>query len=177
MGMIPFMVYAATMIGWFHAVPEMLQTHFAVVTMLYGIAFSNMVGRMIVAHVVDDKFPFFHPVLVPLILGSGIPLIAKYAFSESFYDQIANDSDVLVYSTLVGVCGIHGRFIYGVITEICAYLDINCLTIKTSGATSKKSSPKKTKWWMNENKSRWFMMMMRMRWIEESRIHVADTGE
>jgi ethanolaminephosphotransferase len=102
---------------------------------------------MIVAHLTLSRFPFYNVITLPLIFGvvdSIGPVLTKY-IGVGWPSALGHDVYQVSYMFLcLGLAiGVYGSFIVDVITSICDYLDIWCLTIKhpyveESGADGKK---------------------------------------
>ncbi len=63
-------VFAGLIVTWLHASPLLLKSYLHIVILSTGVAFGNIVGRMIVAHVVHDRFPYWNWNFLPLLLGA-----------------------------------------------------------------------------------------------------------
>jgi len=84
---------------------------------------------MIVRHLVKDKFPFKNVLLIPLTTAVVDSLAGRLGLWNSVLgDDIYQISFVFLMLGLA--LGIYGSFVHDVITTICDYLDIWCLTIK-----------------------------------------------
>ena len=124
-GLLPFIFQTVAVVSWLEYSPHIFQNHFITFAMFMTFAFGNIVGRMIVAHVVNQDFPYFNINLV--LLGIGATLSA----SHKYYPLLTQQQEVLYLRSIVVIAFIiHLRFILNVINDICSFLDINCLTIK-----------------------------------------------
>jgi len=109
--------------------PVILHHHLVPFTLFAGIVNAYSVGQMIVAHLVKDKFPYTNVLIVPLawaVIDSLGPKLGLWpsALGDDVY-QVA-----FVFLCLGLALGVYGSFVHDVITTICDYLDIWCLTIK-----------------------------------------------
>ncbi|KAK2736188.1 hypothetical protein FQN57_000862 [Myotisia sp. PD_48] len=110
--------------------PTILQFHLIPFVLFVGLINAYSVGQMIVAHLVKTEFPYQNVLLVPLAFGvfdSLAPRIGLYA--HSIIGSATNQA-AFVFVCLGISIGVYGSFVYDVITSICEYLDIWCLTIK-----------------------------------------------
>ena len=95
-----------------------------------GLINAYSVGQIITAHLVkDSKFPMYNVLSLPMALATLDSLgpwlgLWPSALGTGTY-QIA-----FIYMAVGLGIGIYGSFIYDIITTICDYLDIWCLTIK-----------------------------------------------
>lgn len=109
--------------------PVILEHHLIPFIIVAGLINAYSVGQMIVAHLVKDKFPYKNILLIPLgwaVLDSLGPTLGLWstALGDDVY-QVA-----FVFLMLGLAFGVYGSFVHDVITTICDYLDIWCLTIK-----------------------------------------------
>ena len=109
--------------------PEILHHHLIPFVLFCGLVNAYSVGQMIVAHLAKDKFPYQNVLVVPLawaIFDSLGPKLGLWpsALGDDTY-QVA-----FVFACAGLALGVYGSFVHDVITTICDYLDIWCLTIK-----------------------------------------------
>ena len=109
--------------------PRILHHHLIPFALVAGLVNAYSVGQMIVRHLVKDKFPYKNVLILPLAWAVGDSLGPKLGLWPS-----ALGGDVyqvaFVFLMLGLSLGIYGSFVHDVITTICDYLDIWCLTIK-----------------------------------------------
>ena len=84
---------------------------------------------MITRHLVKDRFPYKNILIAPLAWAIFDSLAPKLGFWPSAL------GDGVYQVAFVFLCvglslGVYGSFVHDVITTICDYLDIWCLTIK-----------------------------------------------
>ncbi|CCX04944.1 hypothetical protein FPQ18DRAFT_380735 [Pyronema domesticum] len=130
MGLAPFFVTWAAIPGWLYLRQEILKQHLIPFLFFVGIAFAYQVGLIITAHLTKSPFPFVNVLFMPIVAGlldaagPALGLGWKSVLGEGHY-EIA-----YVFACLGLAIGVHGSFVVDVITNICDYLDIWCLTIK-----------------------------------------------
>lgn len=105
--------------------------HFILFNLAIGIAFGKMATKIILAHLTKKPFPQYTGLVIPLLAGSlifnlpavvpGLNLNVMHQL-ESVYLWVYLSAAVIGYS----------NWLYHVINSFCAFLDINCLTIKKS---------------------------------------------
>jgi ethanolaminephosphotransferase len=96
---------------------------------------------MITAHLTKSAFPYYNVLILPLLWGvvdSLGPIVyeqlGRYGLSRLGWPS-ALGLDSVYQIAFVFMCvgmgvGVYGSFVVDVITSICDYLDIWCLTIK-----------------------------------------------
>lgn len=126
--------------------PIILHQHLIPFSFYVGLINAYSVGQMIVAHLAKDRFPYQNVLVAPLawsILDSLGPKVGLWpsALGDGVY-QVA-----FVFLCLGLGLGVYGSFVHDVITTICDYLDIWCLTIKHPYVEGKEDGQvaKKTK--------------------------------
>lgn len=125
-GLIPFFAYYATIVLFIWVYPEILSVHALALVVSIGFTIAFSVGRIILAHLTLQKFPYIQfPMFTPL---------AQLIVSKILIDFFGYDyNSVLGAISWLGVgvtLGIHGTFVAEIITEITTYLDIYALSIK-----------------------------------------------
>ncbi|EXJ71381.1 ethanolaminephosphotransferase [Cladophialophora psammophila CBS 110553] len=128
-GLAPFAITWTLIPTYLWLNPVILHRHLVPFIIFAGIVNAYSVGQMIVAHLVKDKFPYQNVLVVPLacaIVDSLGPTLGLWpsALGDDVY-QVA-----FVFLSLGLALGVYGSFVHDVITTICDYLDIWCLTIK-----------------------------------------------
>lgn len=121
--------------------PVILRHHLIPFILFAGIVNAYSVGQMIVRHLVKDKFPYKNVLLIPLALAVGDSLAPKIGLTSALGDDVYQISFVFL---MLGLSvGIYGSFVHDVITTICDYLDIWCLTIKHPYVEGKQDKKEK----------------------------------
>jgi len=115
--------------------PDILHNHLIPFVFFAGLLNAYSVGRIIVAHLTKSSFPRTNILIPPLIFGvadSIGPFLQEQlgwgwpsALGQNSVYQVA-----FVFMCLGLSIGVYGSFVHDVITTICDYLDIWCLTIK-----------------------------------------------
>lgn len=126
LNLVPFIEFLLLADGWWFLSPQIQSLTFMWALMI-GIAFANIVGRIIVAHVLHMPFPRGHPVFYAWLVGLVNRVSGTY-FAKPFFND--EGELVLFYASFLFVCLHHAWFVRAVITEICDYLGIWCLSIK-----------------------------------------------
>lgn len=130
----PFAFFYATLFVWIWLSPSILYEYLMPLVTATGIAFAFTVGRMITAHVTNQSFPLWNPLLLMPALG-----VAAHATASTLGWDMKLTSLSTVWAGLGLSLGIYGSFISEVIYEITTYLDIGCLYIKYPKTGDKKT--------------------------------------
>lgn len=125
-GLLPFFGYYGSIVIYVYNFPEVISTYGFPLIISIGLTIAFTVGRIILAHLTLQTFPYFQ---FPMIIPSCQLIIAKILIN--FYNF---DHDLVLFAvSWLGVgttLGIHGVFVAEIITEITNYLDIYALSIK-----------------------------------------------
>ncbi|KAH1525092.1 hypothetical protein KXW35_005746 [Aspergillus fumigatus] len=130
-GLIPLVTMWTLVPVYLYLQPTILEHYTIPFMLLVGLINAYAVGNMIVAHLIKADFPFSRIFIgiVPLALGvldGAAPLLGLWQSvlgSES--GQVA-----YLFGCLGLAIGVYGSFVHDVITTICDYIDIWCLSIK-----------------------------------------------
>ena len=154
LGLLPFFVAWALIPCYLALNPIILRHHLVPFTFFVGLINAYSVGQMIVAHLTKSAFPYYNVLILPLLWGdidSAGPLIqeylGKFALGRLGWPS-ALGVDSVYQIAFVFMCvgmgvGVYGSFVVDVITSICDYLDIWCLTIKHPWTAESEETDKK----------------------------------
>ncbi|EGE00520.1 aminoalcoholphosphotransferase [Trichophyton tonsurans CBS 112818] len=129
-GLLPAILPWTLLVPYLYMNPEILQNHLVPVILFAGILNAYSVGQMIVAHLVKLDFPYHNVLNLPLAVGVIDGLIPRLGLLEKSFIGSGQNQVAFVFTCLGLAVGIYGSFVFDVITSICDYLDIWCLTIK-----------------------------------------------
>ncbi|KIX04817.1 uncharacterized protein Z518_05688 [Rhinocladiella mackenziei CBS 650.93] len=129
LGLLPVLITWILIPAYLWLNPVILHHHLVPFILFASIVNAYSVGQMIVAHLVKARFPYQNVLIVPLAWAVGDSLGPKLglwpsALGDDIY-QVA-----FIFLSLGLAVGVYGSFVHDVITTICDYLDIWCLTIK-----------------------------------------------
>ncbi|KAF2839167.1 Choline/ethanolaminephosphotransferase [Patellaria atrata CBS 101060] len=144
LGLVPFFTTWTLIPMYLWLQPIILEQHLVPFAFFAGLINAYSVGQMIVAHLTKSRYPYYNVLLLPLFYGvfdSLGPVLQHFgekvvggdlgrflgwpsALGDGVY-QVA-----FVFCCLGLAVGVYGSFVVDVITSICDYLDIWCLTIK-----------------------------------------------
>ncbi|MCJ1312404.1 hypothetical protein MMC25_006078 [Agyrium rufum] len=129
LGLIPAFVTWTVVVAYLYLQPIILHHHLVPFVSFIGLVNAYSVGKIIIGHLTKTDFPYDNVLVVPLaiaVVDSIGPHLGLWpsALGEGVY-QIA-----FMFACLGLGIGVYGSFVFDVITTICDYLDIWCLTIK-----------------------------------------------
>lgn len=132
----PMVVYTLSIGAWLYSPYSTLlrDNRLVLFCLTMSFVFGRMTTKIILAHLTRQPFPYWTVMLVPLVGGAilgnlprlGLPAVT--ARTELWYLR-----GYLVFALVV-----YFRWALLVINSICAYLDINCLTIGDKAAPGQK---------------------------------------
>ncbi|EZF70511.1 hypothetical protein H105_07150 [Trichophyton soudanense CBS 452.61] len=129
-GLLPAILPWTLLVPYLYMHPEILHNHLVPVILFTSILNAYSVGQMIVAHLVKLDFPYHNVLNLPLAVGVIDGLIPRLGLLEKSFIATGQNQVAFVFMCLGLAVGIYGSFVFDVITSICDYLDIWCLTIK-----------------------------------------------
>ncbi|KLJ13081.1 ethanolaminephosphotransferase [Blastomyces silverae] len=138
LGLLPAVATWLLVTVYLHLQPSVREKHLVPFAMYAGLINAYSVGQMIIAHLVKKGFPYWNVLLLPLVVGvvDGVCGSQEYLglWEGSLLFGSGKDGEVyqvaFVFCSLGLAVGVYGSFVFDVITTICDYLDIWCLTIK-----------------------------------------------
>jgi len=127
-GLAPFALTWTLLPLWLSQRPAILQQHLIPFLFFIGLSFAYQVGLIITAHLTKSSFPYANILLLPILFGTADACAPKFGVASVLGD--GHYEIAYVFACLGLALGVHGSFVVDVITSICDYLDIWCLTIK-----------------------------------------------
>ena len=124
----PMIVYTASACAWVSSPYSILlqENHLLLFCLSQSFVFGRMTTKIILAHLTRQPFPYWTVLIWPLVggaLATNTPRIGLPGFSPLF-------ELIYLYGYFFLAVTIYFRWAFLVINSICAYLGINCLTIK-----------------------------------------------
>ena len=128
LGLLPFGITWTLIPIYLTLQPSILHHHLVPFIFYAGLINAFSVGQMIVRHLVKDRFPYKNILIAPLIWAVADSLAPTIGLPSALGDDVYQVA--FVFLCLGLSLGVYGSFVHDVITTICDYLDIWCLTIK-----------------------------------------------
>ncbi|KAJ5692379.1 hypothetical protein N7462_001802 [Penicillium macrosclerotiorum] len=129
-GLLPLVAIWALVPAYLYLNPAVLESYTIPFGLFIGLVNAYAVGRMIVGHLVQHGFPYHNILLYPLALGVIDSAGPMFGLWEAPVLGSETRQVMFVFGCLGLAVGIYGSFVFDVITTICDYIDIWCLTIK-----------------------------------------------
>ncbi|KAL8664447.1 MAG: hypothetical protein Q9202_002997 [Teloschistes flavicans] len=129
-GLLPYFLTWTFVPLYLYLQPIILHHHLIPFVFYIGLINAYAVGQIIIAHLTKNpEFPMYNVLTLPLGLAATDslgPMLGAWpsVLGDGMY-QVA-----FVFLCMGLGVGIYGSFVYDIITTICDYLDIWCLTIK-----------------------------------------------
>ncbi|KKK21692.1 hypothetical protein AOCH_003116, partial [Aspergillus ochraceoroseus] len=128
-GLLPLVCTWIFVPAYLYLNPIILENYLVPFTLYIGLVNAYAVGRMICAHLVHAEFPYSNVLLVPTafaVVDSAGALFGLWP--NPVINTIGHPA--FVFLCLGLALGVYGSFVHDIITTICDYIDIWCLTIK-----------------------------------------------
>ncbi|MCJ1381466.1 hypothetical protein MMC17_004577 [Xylographa soralifera] len=130
LGLAPIFVEWTLVALYLYLQPVILHHHLVPFVFYIGLINAYSVGQIIVAHLTKNpNFPYQNVIAVPL----GLAVLDSIGMRFGLWPGILGDGTyqiAFMFACLGMGIGIYGSFVVDIITTICDYLDIWCLTIK-----------------------------------------------
>jgi ethanolaminephosphotransferase len=123
----PMVIFTASCTAWLGSPHSYLlkENHLALFCFTMSLVFGRMTTKIILAHLTHQPFPYWTVMLAPLIGGA---FLANLPFFG--YPALSHERELLyLQGYFVFAAVVYGTWAYTVISSICEYLGINCLTI------------------------------------------------
>lgn len=133
----PMLVFTGSIVAWLGSDDSNLlkDNHLVLFCLTMSLVFGRLTTKIILHHLTRQPFPYYTVLLLPLAGGAVLAHLPRFG-----YEAITSESELLYLQVYFGFALIvYGNWAWRVIDNICRFLDINCLTIKTV-KTNKKDA-------------------------------------
>lgn len=131
---IPMIVFCGANLLWLGSPYSIIlsENHLVFYCLMLSLVFGRMTTKVILAHLTRQPFPYWTVLLTPLVGGAvlvNLPLLENA--EERLHPLLLHPQTELWYlrAYFVFALVVYSRWAYLVITSICNYLGIRCLTI------------------------------------------------
>jgi ethanolaminephosphotransferase len=135
----PMVVYTTSCCAWLSSPYSSLLTHNRLVLfcLTMSFVFGRLTTKIILHHLTRQPFPYWTVLLLPLVGGAILGNLPRFGFPA-----IEPEAELwYLRAYFVFALTAYIRWAYVVIDKICAYLDINCLTIKQRKSIQRPNGP------------------------------------
>lgn len=125
----PMLVFTGSCVAWLGSPASHLlrDNHLVLFCLTMSLAFGRLTTKIILNHLTRQPFPYWTVMLLPLVGGAFLSNAERFGFQPI---SAAFEHTYLI-AYFVFALAVYGNWAWKVITTICAFLDINCLTIKS----------------------------------------------
>lgn len=123
----PMVIFSGALVAWLGSPHSALlrDNHLALLCLTLSLVFGRMTTKMILAHLTRQPFPYWTSLLLPLLGGAVMANAPVFGFPA-----VSAEVELYYLWAYFGIANIvYWRWAYVVITAICQYLGIRCLTI------------------------------------------------
>lgn len=118
--------------------------HLVLYCLTMSLVFGRMTTKIILAHLTRQPFPYWTIMLAPMIGGALLVNHPYFTITGTTFGPISASTELwYLRGYFVFAAVVYGRWAHLVISSICNYLGINCLTIPNRN-TNEKTRPNGT---------------------------------
>ncbi|CAN9297347.1 unnamed protein product [Alternaria alternata] len=137
----PLVIFVTCTMAWLGSPYSSLlkDNHLVLYCLTMSLVFGRMTTKIILAHLTHQPFPYWTIMLAPMIGGA---LIINHPYftipGTSFFGPVSAGFELwYLRAYFVFAAVVYGKWAHLVITSICDYLGINCLTIPRKSGEQK----------------------------------------
>ena len=137
----PLVIFVTCTMAWLGSPYSSLlkDNHLVLYCLTMSLVFGRMTTKIILAHLTHQPFPYWTVMLAPMIGGA---LIINHPYftipGTSFFGPVSAGFELwYLRAYFVFAAVVYGKWAHLVITSICDYLGINCLTIPRKSGEQK----------------------------------------
>jgi len=137
----PLVIFVVSTMAWLGSPYSFIlsDNHLVLYCLTMSLVFGRMTTKIILAHLTHQPFPYWTIMLAPMIGGALIVNHPYFTLTGTTFGPISANFELwYLRAYFVFAAIVYGKWAHLVITSICNYLGINCLTIPdNSGSTEK----------------------------------------
>lgn len=130
----PFILFSGSIVAWLGSEHSYIlrDNHLTLFCLTLSFVFGRLTTKIILHHLTRQPFPYWTILLLPLVGGAVLANLPSFGLDaiEAGYELVYLQT-YFVFAAIV-----YSNWAWKVINKICAFLDINCLTIKQKGKRS-----------------------------------------
>ncbi|KAF2662862.1 ethanolaminephosphotransferase 1 [Lophiostoma macrostomum CBS 122681] len=136
----PLFVFVISTVAWLGSPYSFIlkDNHIVLYCLTMSLVFGRMTTKIILAHLTRQPFPYWTVMLIPMIGGALLVNHPYFTLSGTTIGPISANFELwYLRAYLVFAAIVYGRWAHLVITSICNFLGINCLTIPSKPKSEK----------------------------------------
>lgn len=137
----PLLIFVAASMAWLGSPYSYIlkDNHLVLYCLTMSLVFGRMTTKIILAHLTRQPFPYWTVMLAPMIGGALLVNHPYFTVTGTTFGPVTPNFELwYLRAYFVFAAIVYGRWAHLVITSICNYLGINCLTIPNKAANNKK---------------------------------------
>ncbi|KAF2118167.1 ethanolaminephosphotransferase 1 [Lophiotrema nucula] len=138
----PLIIFVASSMAWLGSPYSYIlkDNHLVLYCVTMSLVFGRMTTKIILAHLTRQPFPYWTIMLAPMIGGALLVNHPYFTISgTTFFGPISAKTELwYLRGYLVFAAIVYARWAHLVITSICKFLGINCLTIPSKQQKNEK---------------------------------------
>jgi ethanolaminephosphotransferase len=139
----PMVIFVISTVAWLGSPYSFIlkDNHLVLFSVIMSLVFGRMTTKIILAHLTKQPFPYWTVMLVPLVGGALLVNHPYFTLTGTTFGPVSANFELwYLWGYLVFAAIVYGKWAHLVITSICKFLDINCLTIKPKPMNSDKGA-------------------------------------
>lgn len=140
---IPLIIFVVCSVAWLGSPYSKLleDNHLVLYCLTMSLVFGRMTTKIILAHLTRQPFPYWTVMLAPMIGGALIVNHPYFTIPGFLFGPVSAGFELwYLRAYFVFAAIVYGRWAHLVITSICDFLGINCLTIPTNKIESARGN-------------------------------------
>ncbi|CAI6281237.1 unnamed protein product [Periconia digitata] len=138
----PLVIFCLATMAWLGSPYSFIlkDNHLVLYCLTMSLVFGRMTTKIILAHLTHQPFPYWTIMLAPMIGGALLVNHPYFTITGTTFGPISAGFELwYLRSYFVFAAVVYGKWAHLVITSICDFLGINCLTIKPKQTNEKGS--------------------------------------
>ncbi|KAF2013449.1 ethanolaminephosphotransferase 1 [Aaosphaeria arxii CBS 175.79] len=137
----PLIIFSVATIAWLGSPYSFIlkDNHLVLYCVTMSLVFGRMTTKIILAHLTRQSFPYWTVMLVPMIGGALLVNHPYFTITGTTFGPVSAKFELwYLRAYLVFAAVVYGKWAHLVITSICDFLGINCLTIPSAPKNGEK---------------------------------------
>lgn len=136
----PLAIFVVASIAWLGSPYSFIlkDNHLVLFCLTMSLVFGRMTTKIILAHLTRQPFPYWTVMLAPMIGGALLVNHSYFTITGTTFGPISAKFELwYLRAYFIFAAIVYGRWAHLVITSICDFLGIKCLTIPNKSSTEK----------------------------------------